>query len=133
MRVIVCVDENNGMLFNNRRQSKDCVLLEKILQMVGKQRLLMNEYSAKLFSEDIGIVVSEDFLSIAKEGDFCFIENEDVPKDNVEAYYVFNWNRRYPADRWFEFDELNFHLTSEEEFVGNSHEKITLKIYERCH
>lgn len=33
MRVIVCVDDNGGMLFNHRRQSRDRVLCERVLQM----------------------------------------------------------------------------------------------------
>ena len=32
MRVIVCVDDNGGMLFNHRRQSRDRVLCERVLQ-----------------------------------------------------------------------------------------------------
>ena len=30
MRVIVCVDDNGGMLFNHRRQSRDRVLCERV-------------------------------------------------------------------------------------------------------
>ena len=33
MRVIVAVDDRNGMLFHNRRQSQDRVLRERILSM----------------------------------------------------------------------------------------------------
>ena len=30
MKVIVCVDDNNGMMFNNRRQSRDEKVIEKV-------------------------------------------------------------------------------------------------------
>ena len=37
MRVIVCVDDNGGMLFNHRRQSRDRVLCERVLQMADER------------------------------------------------------------------------------------------------
>lgn len=51
MRVIVCVDDNGGMLFNHRRQSRDRVLCERVLQMADERdcSVYMNTYSAKIF------------------------------------------------------------------------------------
>ena len=34
MKVIVCVDDNNGMMFNNRRQSRDRILIEDVVKSV---------------------------------------------------------------------------------------------------
>ena len=36
MKIIVCVDDNFGMLFNNRRQSKDQMLLEDMMGKIEK-------------------------------------------------------------------------------------------------
>lgn len=33
MNVIVCVDDNNGMLFNKRRQSRDKAVIDKIINI----------------------------------------------------------------------------------------------------
>lgn len=133
MNIIVCIDENNGMMFNKRRQSQDSVVREKIIELSSGFMLYMNEYSAKQFAHEQGITVDNDFLSKAKTGDFCFIESDDIPQDNVEKVFLINWNRKYPSDKKFNFDLISngFQKISEEEFAGSSHEKITLSVFGR--
>ena len=67
MIVIACVDDNNGMLFHQRRQSRDIALYNHILQLTEGKRLLMNEYSAKQFlkEEHQNVIVQSNFLDIA--------------------------------------------------------------------
>lgn len=133
MNIIVCVDKNNGMMFNNRRQSQDREVVRKVIEICSGNRLLMNEYSGKIFSEYSDVMVSDDFLSQAKTGDFCFIEDAEIPTENIESVYVFNWNRDYPADKHFTFDLTanGFTKVKKEEFSGYSHKKITLTLYRR--
>lgn len=133
MNIIVCIDKNNGMSFCGKRQSMDCVLQEKVLEIVGASRLLMSSYSARQFENTAGIVVDDDFLNNANQGDFCFVENNEISSENVEGFYVFNWNRKYPADLLFSVDlkAEGFKKIKKEEFKGNSHDKITLEIYSR--
>lgn len=121
------------MAFMGKRQSQDRVLREKILGISKGSRLLMNSYSAKQFENLENIVVDEDFLNNANQGDFCFVENKEVLTENVENFYVFNWNRKYPADLFFTVDlkAEGFKKIKKEEFQGNSHDKITLEIYSR--
>ena len=133
MNVIVCIDKNGGMMFMGKRQSMDCVLRKKILEITSGSRLLMNSYSAKQFENTDNIVVDEDFLNNANHGDFCFVEDKELTTENVESFYVFNWNRKYPADLFFSVDLKadGFKKIKKEEFQGNSHDKITLEIYSR--
>lgn len=133
MNIIVCIDKNNGMLFNNRRLSSDSQLISKIIELTSKTRLLMNEYSAEMFSEYSDIIVHHDFLLKAQTGDFCFIENSEIPTENIEDIYIFNWNRNYPADKYFSFNlEMNgYKKFKKMNFIGSSHKKITLEIYRR--
>ena len=72
MIVIACVDDNNGMLFHQRRQSRDIALYNHILQLTEGKRLLMNEYSAKQFlkEEHQNVIVQSDYLDIAHEKDY---------------------------------------------------------------
>ena len=49
MIAIVCFDENNGMFFNERRQSKDRYVIRDIVHMVENNTLYINEYSKELF------------------------------------------------------------------------------------
>ena len=132
MNLIICLDDKNGMLFNKRRQSRDSVLNERVLAIAEGSRLLMNSYSAKLFA-DKAVVIDEDFLSTAESSDYCFCETAVESLENAEKIYVFRWNRHYPADTFFKFDieKEGYSLESTEEFVGSSHEKITLDIYKK--
>ena len=133
MNIIVCIDKNGGMAFMGKRQSMDCVLREKVLGISKDSRLLMNSYSVNQFENADSIIVDDDFLNNAGQGDFCFVEDKEIIAENVENFYVFNWNRKYPGDLFFNVDlkAEGFKRIKKEEFQGNSHDKITLEIYSR--
>ena len=100
MQVIVCVDDDMGMFFNHRRQSRDRILIQRILERVKGKRILMNTYSAELFEGNENICIDDDFLKNAGDGDICFVENEALSgyMEKIEKIIVYKWNRRYPAD-----------------------------------
>ena len=133
MTAIICLDEKNGMMFNKRRQSRDSVLNERILKLAMGKRLLMSEYSAKLFGENDAVTVALDPISAASGDDFCFIEGKVTSLANIDTLCIALWNRHYPADVFFDLDikKEGFRLVSVEEFAGSSHEKITLNIYNK--
>ncbi len=131
LKIIVCVDKKNGMLFNSRRQSQDNLLRERILELSKSSKLWMNNYSAKQFDYSPEIQVSDTFIQQAGVGEFCFVENSEIPTENIEEIILYKWNRTYPADVFFEFDlkKNGFKKISSNDFVGSSHEKITEEIY----
>ena len=129
MILIVCLDDNNGMMFNHRRQSRDRVLVERIKEMTSDGVLWMNEYSAKLFGG--GVTVDADFLDKAADGEYCFVENVEPETDNAEKLIIYRWNREYPADMFFTADISGMELESVYEFEGSSHECITEEIYRK--
>lgn len=133
MKAIVCLDKSNGMLFNNRRQSRDDALNEKVVDLVGEGKLYLNEYSAKLFEGKCVLEISDDFGNSARENDFCFYENTPVDTEKANEIYIFKWNRDYPGDTYFNFSpsENGFKRVKKEDFAGTSHKKITLEIYRR--
>ena len=136
MILVICIDENGGMLFNNRRQSQDKVLRERLLSLVKDNKLMMNSFSKNQFTENMAnIVVIDDFLEQANPGDFCFVENKDITPylKYAEQIIVYKWNRVYPFDEGFDIDiaKTSLKLCGVEELVGNSHDKITKEIY-RC-
>lgn len=131
MNIILCLDDKNGILFNKRRQSRDRVLCERVLELSAGSRLLMNEYSAKIFPEG-NIIVDENFLKNAVTGDYCFVENADFLRytEKIEDVIIYRWNRVYPSD--VKIDASFFsgrEAASTEDFEGSSHEKITEVIY----
>ena len=140
MNVIACVDNRLGMMFNNRRQSRDEVVVEKIKEIVGSKKLYTNEFSSKLFG-DFSTTVQDSLLfsmlntgNEDKEESYCFIENIDIAPylNTIGSLYIFKWNRDYPSD--FSLAESYrdvFHLVSREDFKGKSHDNITLEVWER--
>ena len=135
MIVMLCVDDKNGMLFNRRRQSKDRVLCQHILELVGTGRLWMSPYSKKQFADtkQAEVIVDEAYLEKAGAGDYCFVEDRDVAlyENRIEQIILFRWNRIYPADIFFTLDISGYTLEKTENFAGNSHDKITKEIYRR--
>ncbi len=128
MKLIVCLDDKNGMLFNNRRQSRDKVLIENMLEFCKGEQLYTNEYSAKLFPEN-SVKICEKPEDIEKG--YFFAENIFPNEENFEEIIVYKWNRVYPADVRFNIDLENWILTETVDFEGSSHEKITREIYVR--
>lgn len=133
MKLIVCTDKNGGMMFGGRRQSTDSVLRKKIAELSEGARLLMNSYSAKQFEGVCGITVDELFLENALPDDFCFAEDRLPLSEKVDEFYIFNWNRKYPADLFFTVNMKaeGFKKIRKEDFRGSSHDKITLEVYSK--
>ena len=135
MILIACVDDNMGMAFNKRRQSQDRILRSRILERTKGTKLWMSDYSYKQFSEDFGnqIYVSDRLEDAPETGEYCFIENQktDAFVRNAEKIILYRWNRKYPADLWFDiaFTENGWKLVESTDFSGSSHEKITEEVY----
>ena len=134
MNVIICIDDNQGMLFNKRRQSKDAKVIEDIMGLTDE--LWISPFSEKLFEdEDIRtnaiIQVVDDALNHAGAGAYCFVENEKLlPYQNdIEQLIVYQWNRKYPSDFKLDLNLNEWKLIETMDFSGKSHEKITREIY----
>lgn len=133
MNVIVCIDDNYGMMFNKRRLSKDITLTKKIAEITKSSKLWLNKYSYSLFEQlnTSNINVDENYLAEATNGEFCFVEDKELkPYEKwIENLIVFRWNRSYPADQTLDIDLSKWRLSKTNEFEGNSHEKITMEVY----
>lgn len=132
MTIVICLDDNNGMLFNNRRQSRDSAVIGDLVEYSNGRKIFINEFSKALFSEfQDKVIVSDTFLDDANENDICFVENVDLIsfKDKISALVIYKWNRVYPQDFKFNLDLNKFTLTKATEIIGTSHEKITREIY----
>ncbi len=134
MTIFICIDDNNGMLFNHRRQSRDEAVLKDMLAAV-EGKIWMNTYSSKLFGTvSDKVIVEDDLFECAPEDSYCFVENIPLKtyEDKIEAIIVYYWNRIYPADTYLDLDlKLDWEAADTKEFGGTSHEKITRKTYKR--
>ena len=131
MNVIICLDQNNGMLFNNRRQSRDRIVRKNILEYINGAKLYMDEYSFKQFSEEkADNIIVDNNLENATEHDFCFVERQEVRIEEINKLIVYRWDKTYPADKYFNMDDIKCNLVETLEFQGYSHEKIIREIYQ---
>lgn len=130
MKIVVCIDDNNGLLFNNRRQSSDMEVINDILRTT-KGNLLINSFSKNLFRDCPCVIADDLFLHNVKEDAYCFVENISIKnyKDKINELIIYHWNRLYPADMFFDMDLSQFTLVSRTEFAGKSHKKITKEVY----
>ena len=136
MKIIVCIEDNGGMMFNGRRLSRDRLLIRDIERSVGQGMLRMSEYSAPLFADTSCLTtVSASFLEEAEPVDYCFVENRSLASylPQIDEIWIYHWNRRYPADHFLDINPqaCGFQLSSVTEFVGHSHQTITKEIFKR--
>lgn len=131
MKIIVCLDNKKGMLFQCRRVSRDLEVVKDILSL--GETIWMHPYSEKLFSGYGGDQkIDKAFLENVDEG-WCFVENQSLLeyKNDINEILVYWWNRNYPSDFFFDLDLEQWTLCETREFVGKSHEKITRERYIR--
>ena len=130
MKVIVCIDDNKGMLFNKRRQSRDVKVLEDIVSLTNE--VWIDSFSEQLF-EGIKIKVNilDALLEDAPKGAYCFIEDKRLKphESNIEHLIIYKWNRSYPSDFKLDLDLKEWKLVESLDFAGNSHDKITREKY----
>ncbi len=132
MHIFLCLDDRNGISFNGRRLSSDCVVCQQITE-TAQGKLWMNSSSAKLFA-GYSVCVDEDFLAKAGMADSCFMESTEFMDTMSKVTYitVYRWNRHYPSDVKLSDSVLNgWKLVLRREFSGNSHDVITEERYER--
>ena len=100
MYIIICLDDNNGLAFNHRRQSQDRIVAEDIRKTVGEKKLWITDYSRKLFQAVSNLEISENPKEEAKKGEYVFQELEtlDTDDEQIEQFIIYRWNRVYPAD-----------------------------------
>ena len=125
MNLIVCIANNNGIMFNKRRVSKDALLIERLKGITKENKIYVSEYSKSLFDGFDNLVLSIENLT---NNDFYFLEDEDY-NGNIDKIIIYKWNRDYPADLYFEIELSNWTMISSTDFVGSSHDKITKEVW----
>ncbi len=119
MKIFLCIDDNFGMAFNGRRQSRDSAVVEDILTTCGGKPQ-MDARSEKLFGQSERV----------EDAYFMEFDCEEGRLAAAETLVVYRWNRAYPADVKFTMPQ-GFALKESRDFAGSSHEKITREEYIR--
>lgn len=132
MKLIVCVDDKCGVLFNNRRVSADKEVIKHILNITADGTLMCGGYSAGLFP-DGSVCIREDLADTSSDMAYYFLEGQDPAPiaDQVRELIVYRWNRIYPSDYRFPMDLFDSRMrkVSQGQFPGRSHNLITWEVY----
>lgn len=133
MKIIICVDKENGMLFMGKRQSQDSMLRNKILKIVGGSKLWVSKYTAGQFEAKEVLTIDNDYISKAEAEDYCFVEDMGYDISKTDEVILCRWNRSYPGETYFETDlkTSGFKKKKTENIIGSSHRKITIETYRR--
>ncbi len=132
MTLIFCVDDNFGLMFNKRRQSRDSAVLDDIKNCFAGEKICMSPYSEKLFSEaGIDYTICENF----NQDGIYFVEDEYSPDlfNSADEVILYHWGKVYPADYNFDISLLSadFTLAETTVFKGTSHNEIKKERYTR--
>ena len=85
MKVIVCLDDALGMMFNRRRQSRDKKVIEDMCSTTNTLRIA--PFSESLFrGMSVGLTVDEQFLEQADCESVCFLENQSLLQHSSESH-----------------------------------------------
>lgn len=131
MTVFLCIDDNRGMLFNNRRQSRDSEVINDMLKTASSS-VYAHSFSEKYLSTLSSSFTFSDTL-LEEKKDFCFIENLDIAPylSSIDSVILYKWNRDYPFDVTFDVDlkAEGYRLENKTDFAGSSHDKITKEVW----
>lgn len=132
MKLVVCLDKNNGIRFFHKRQSQDEFQRKNLFELIGNTKFYLSEYSFELYKDfDFNFEIINKNTVIVENSIFLY-EGDFLEKflPSVDEIIVYFWNRDYPFDEVFD-EFLNYGWKERElfEFRGKSHEKITRKIF----
>ena len=128
MTIILCLDNKNGISFNNRRHSKDKILIEDVIK---HDNICIRENSKILFSNHQVRIINNISDLPADAVYFHEITNPENIIDLFDTIIIYRWNRHYPSDIQFNFKTDLYKKILEEDFIGSSHDKITKEIWRR--
>jgi len=132
MHLVLCLDQRDGRLFNNRRQSSDRCVRQDLLKHIGTCRLVADRYTADQFEKGQKARILTD--TAPGNQDYYFLERGEVLPllEKVSSVVIYRWDKVYPADTFLEADALKgFCLQEKTEIAGYSHKVITKEVYRR--
>ena len=132
MTLAFCVDDRGGLSFNRRRQSRDRAVSADLLSQAQGHTLWMEPNSRPIFPEEAANLrtAAEPWRQAGPE-DLCFLEltGPDAALEGADRLILYRWNRRYPADLYFDIPLESWRLLERTEFPGSSHKLLTKEVY----
>ncbi len=133
MNTVVMIDKNNGLAFNNRPQSRDRVLMERIAKLTDDAPIEADGHFA-LMLESYGFTVDPVSCPPAED---AWVWLDHTPDEQelaqIRKLIIARYRAIYPADCYFDFEPQRpeWIKISRQIFAGSSHDKIILEEYVR--
>lgn len=119
MKLILCVDVDNGMTFNDRRQSRDREVIKDIVRYVGDGRIIISEYSENLFeSVKANVVVSKFKQEEMNDIIFYADKNENGINDDNLKHKNYKNDKNDKTDIIDKTDEQDFYFIEKIEHLN---------------
>lgn len=136
MHIILFLDQKDGMLFGGKRQTKDKILMKYIEDASKGSCLFANHFSTSLFGNTPShLIVDNNFLDIAKSGDYCIVEDEDIKPymNKIESIRIYRWDKVYPSTMKFNKNLLKDweQVFCVDLFLGGTHPVICEEMWVR--
>ena len=125
--VVLCLDDNGGMTFFGKRQSRDRVLISELCDST-EGKIYVNSFSSFVFAgHEDRVMLSKSPLDDCPDGGTVFVENLALAPylGSIDRVILYKWNTTYPADKRIDISFEGFRAESKKEFAGSSHDKIT--------
>lgn len=132
MTIVICLDNNSGMSFDGKRQSKDRLFRKFLLDKAEKEKsqISMTPYSYEQFKADERDELIDVKESFSFDESCVFLERKtNIPWEKVDTLIICCWNRDYPADEYFSIPiGVECRLLSTEEIPEATH-LLTVETY----
>lgn len=132
VQIILCLDLQNGILFHQRRQSRDRNIIFDILKNHQENTLWIHPFSKILFAEHMPDVrIDENLLDRAGERDTCFIEHLLLTpyQEKIKKIIVYRWQKAYPCDWKTDIPIQKWNQIQTTTIQGYSHDTIVKEVY----
>lgn len=124
MNAIAMIDENKGLSFNHRPQSRDGAVAEDLARRLqGEPLYAPGRFESPFQGKGLNLA--------ADPGQAAWTVLDQTPDWMPEQLIVYEWGRTYPqstALRW-DLDDPHWHLQETTTFSGTAHEEIVMKRY----
>lgn len=134
MVIVACIDKSGNIALNTNGQLNHIIFLVRLKVVSNEALLYMNSNSNLQFGFYPMIMVDDDFLDIAEEDSYCFVEDTDITPyiNRIDKIILYKWNKNFSSKFKFDTSILdNFSIVSNKCFYGETFLKISEEIYEK--
>lgn len=129
MKIIACVDNRLGMMFNHRRVSFDRYIVDDLQELLDRELIIVNADLACKINKKLSVQISNTVMIDTDK--YQWIENVNLSNYQYEItdLILYYFNRDYPYDIELGIDLSLYEIQNRKDFKGYSHDKITRIIY----